>query len=66
MLKRRRIKQTEPLIDRLTTYAAELRAKAALLSDEEQKSILLQRARGAEAAIAMQGWLKSSGLQPPT
>jgi hypothetical protein len=65
MLKRRRIKQTLALEDRLGERAIRLRAEAAKLPHGPERASLLRLARQAETAADMSGWLKSPGLQPP-
>ena len=65
MLKRRRVKQTLALEDRLGDRATQLRAEAAKLPDGPEQASLLRRARQAETAAGMSEWLKSPGSQSP-
>lgn len=66
MLKRRRIKQTKTLHERLSEEAAELRAQARALMPGRQRELLLRRARQDEMAIQIEAWLHSPGLRAPT
>ena len=65
MQKRRRIKQTRSLEERLIEAARLLRAKARLLPPGPEREVLLRKARQDEAASHMSEWLNSPGLQPP-
>ena len=65
MLKRRRVKQSESLQDRLASFAKEARDKAASLPDGPEREDLLKRARQAETASRIDAWASSTGLQPP-
>jgi hypothetical protein len=65
MKHRRRIKQTLTLEDRLAEAAKRLRAEAKLLPPGEAHDDLIRRARHAETAARMNGWLTSPGLQAP-
>lgn len=63
MQKRRRIKQTSSLEERLATEAAELRAKH--LPPCPKREALLRKARQDETASHMTEWLTSPGLRAP-
>jgi hypothetical protein len=65
MTKRRRFKQTDPLQDRLATFAQDLREQAKLLAPGPLKDDLLRRMRQAETAQHLDEWANSPGLQPP-
>jgi hypothetical protein len=62
---RRRVKQTKSLKDRLTSFAEEIRKKAAELRPGPERDALLKRARQAETASHIDEWANSPGLQPP-
>lgn len=66
MLKRRRIKQTKTLHERLADEAAKFRAQARALAPGRQRELLLRRARQDEMAIQLEAWLCSPGLRAPT
>lgn len=65
MLKRRRFKQTQPLKDRLASYAKDVREKAEVMPPCAEKDDLLRRARQADTASQLDEWINSPGLQPP-
>lgn len=65
MPKRRRIKQTVALGDRLGARAIQLRAEAAKLPHGSERADLLRLARQAEAAADMSEWLKPAHSQAP-
>jgi len=65
MRKRPRIKQTLTLEDRLAREAQRLRAEAAVLPPGAGRDEALDKARQAETAARLSGWLSSPGLQPP-
>lgn len=65
MLHRRRFKQTEPLKDRLASFAEQMREKAAKLAPGPEKDDLLRRARQADTALHLEDWANSSGLRSP-
>ena len=65
MQRRRRIKQTTSLSDRLKTFADELKTKAAQLRPGPEQDALLKRARQADTASHIDNWANSCGLQPP-
>jgi len=65
MLKRRRIKQTTSLEDRLVQEARRLRAEAEHMPAGVGRDTTLRKARQAEIAAHLSCWLTSPGLQPP-
>lgn len=66
MLKRRRVKQTRTLTERLADEAVRLREEARALTPGRQREMLLRRARQNEAAMQIDAWLHSPGLRSPT
>jgi hypothetical protein len=65
MLRRRRLKQTKPLKDRLASFAQDARAKAAELPPSIERDLLTHKARQADTAAHMEEWINSPGLQRP-
>jgi hypothetical protein len=65
MSTRRRFKQESTLQDRLTCFAREARQKASLLPPGAEQDALLDKARQADAALRLDSWANSVGLQPP-
>lgn len=65
MQRRRRIKQSTSLKDRLASFAEELKAKAFRLRPGPERDALLQRAHRADTASDIDEWANSPGLQPP-
>jgi len=65
MQKRRRVKQTTSLEERLAEEARRLREEAELLPYGPVRDEALRRARQAETGSHMTAWLRSPGLQPP-
>ncbi len=63
---RRRFKQTIPLSERLSTWAEDMRQRAATLPDGPEREDLLKRAGQADVAAHIDQWAQSPGLQPPT
>ena len=63
---RRRIQQTTPLDQRLTEEAQRLRKEARGTPPGFERQQLIRRARQAETAARVQGWLASPGLRPPS
>ena len=61
----RHFKQTEPLQDRVASFAREVREKASRLPPGKEKGNLLRRARLADMASQLDDWASSPGLQPP-
>ena len=66
MIKRRRVKQTEVLEERLGNEAIRLREEAKLLPPGQKRDLLLRQARQAETGAHMSEWLRSPGLRAPT
>jgi hypothetical protein len=65
MSTRRRFKQESTLQDRLASFAREARQKASLLPPGAEQEALLDKARQADAALRLDSWANSVGLQPP-
>jgi hypothetical protein len=65
MQKRRRIKQTASLEDRLISFSRKLRTEAAELRPGPEKNAMLKRARLADTAAHIEERINSAGLQPP-
>lgn len=65
MQRRRRFKQTRSLEERLAEEAKRLRAEAKLLPPGAERDEMIRKARLAESASRMNGWLTSSALRPP-
>lgn len=65
MSKRRRIKQTLSLEERLAEEARRLREEAELLPHGPVRDAALRKARQAETGSHLSEWLRSPGLQPP-
>lgn len=63
--KRRRIKQTDMLEERLAEEARRLRERAGLLPPGMEREGLLRKARQADVGAHMSEWLRSPGLKPP-
>jgi len=63
--RRRRFKQVEPLEQRLEKEAKRLREEARLLPPGLPRELALRKARQAETAAHLTGWLQSSELKPP-
>ena len=63
--RRRRFKQTQTFEERLAEEAERFRTAAEELPPGTARELLLRRARQAETASHMSGWLRSPGLQPP-
>ncbi|GMO24654.1 hypothetical protein [Bradyrhizobium ottawaense] len=66
MPKRRRVKQTHSLEERLAEEAKRLREQAELLPHGPLRDETLRKARQAETGSHMSEWLRSPGLLPPT
>lgn len=64
-MRRRRIKQTTPLEERLAREAKHLRENAARQPPGIKRENLLRKARQCETGAHMSEWLRSPGLQPP-
>ncbi|QOZ34059.1 hypothetical protein [Bradyrhizobium sp. CCBAU 53421] len=65
MFERRRFRQKRSLVERLLAEAKSLRENARALPIGIEKERLLQKARQADTAAHMDGWLSSPGLMPP-
>ncbi len=65
MPKRRRIKQSLSLQERLAEEAKRLREEAQRVPPGIERENLLRRARQAETGSHMSEWLRSPGLQLP-
>jgi hypothetical protein len=66
VMQRRRFKQTAQLDQRFEEQAKRLRKEAQGTPHGVEREKLIRRARQAETAANIQGWLLSTGLQPPT
>ena len=64
-MRRRLLKQTLTLEERLAAEAKRLREEASLLPPGAAREELIRRARKAETASHMNEWLASPGLRPP-
>ena len=64
-MRRRLLKQTLTLEERLAAEAKRLREEASLLPPGAAREELIRRARKAETASYMNEWLASPGLRPP-
>jgi hypothetical protein len=64
VIKRRRIKQTSSLRDRLAALASAMREKADRAKNE-RRTRKPARARQAETALHIDDWANSPGLPPP-
>ena len=62
---KRHLQKTISLKDRLTSFAKEVREKAALLRPGPEKDALLRKARQADTAAHIDDWANSLGLRPP-
>jgi hypothetical protein len=65
MLKRRRFKQTQSLSERLIQDVEHLKAQLATLPPGPERDHVARRIRQNEAAVNIDKWLTSPGLQPP-
>ncbi|MCP3401921.1 MULTISPECIES: hypothetical protein [unclassified Bradyrhizobium] len=63
--RRRRLKQTDSLEERLSAEAERLREQAKRLKPGMDREVLLRKARQYETSFHMSEWLRSPGLQPP-
>lgn len=64
-MRRRRLKQTVALEERLAQEAKRLREEAQALPQGAAREALIRRARQAEEGSHMSEWLRSPGLRPP-
>ena len=65
MLKRRRFKQTQSLLERLVQDVEHLKTQLAMLPPGPERDHIVKRIRQNETAANIDQWLKSPGLQPP-
>lgn len=65
IVRRNRRKQTVSFDERLLMAAKEARQAAQSLPQGAEREDLLNKARQAEAARRINGWLMSRGLRPP-
>ena len=65
MTQRRRFKQKLSFQDRLSAWAKEVLEQANKLRPGPERELLLKKAQQADTAAHMDGWLNSTGLQPP-
>ena len=67
MQRRRRVVQTLSLRDRLASFAKQLTENASKLPPGSDRETLLKKARQAETALRLDGWIASSDRQqsPP-
>jgi hypothetical protein len=65
MLKRRRVKQTSSLSERLVQNVEHLEAQLATLPPGPERELLIKRIRQNETAAHIDEWLKSPGLRAP-
>ena len=61
-----RLKQIKSFEERLAEDAKRLREEANLFPPGAARDYSLRQARQAETGSHVSGWLRSSGLQPPT
>lgn len=64
-MQRNRVKQTQPLKERLVEEAKRLRDEAKAMPPGVEREVLIRKARHADAAAKMDEWLTSPGLRPP-
>ncbi|MGY4233017.1 hypothetical protein ACVIIW_001964 [Bradyrhizobium sp. USDA 4449] len=64
MLRRRRVKQSRTLEERLADEAERMRQQAEHAAPGERER-LIRKARQVEITVHLTEWLNSSGLQPP-
>ena len=65
MRKRRRFKQSQSLHERLQAFAEDARARAAGLPPGTEREQLLRKAREADTASHIEGWVNSPAVQSP-
>jgi len=63
--RRRRVKQTTALHERLIAFAHEAREKASSLPAGRERQDLLNKAGQADAAAHLDEWISSRGSRPP-
>lgn len=59
--KRRRVKQTRTLSERLLASAALAKSKAQEMVPGRDRDLLLRKAREAEATVALETWIRGPG-----
>jgi hypothetical protein len=65
MQTRQRFKQTKSFQQRLSHFIADARAQVEALPEGADKTELLKKVQQAEAALDLEKWANSPGLQPP-
>jgi hypothetical protein len=65
MKTRRRFKQTDSLLERLSRFIAGLRQEAADMPEGPEREDVLKKIRQAETASDIEGWANSAELRPP-
>ena len=65
MLEQRRFKRSMSFKDRLALFAQEAHEKASQMPSGPEREDMPRRARQAETASHLDGWINSPGLQPP-
>jgi hypothetical protein len=65
MQPRRRFKKTLTFFERCSEEAESLRRKAEVLPPGPERQEVESKARQADTAARMEGWLRSADLQPP-
>ncbi|HET7889138.1 MAG TPA: hypothetical protein VFL62_23160 [Bradyrhizobium sp.] len=65
IVRRTRRKQTVSFDDRLKIAARDARQSAQMLPQGAAREILLKKARQAEVARRINGWLMTRGMSPP-
>ncbi|MBB4361378.1 hypothetical protein GGD65_002400 [Bradyrhizobium sp. CIR18] len=63
--RRKRVKQTRSLEERMAEQAIKLKERASHLPAGKEREGLLKRARIAETGTHLSDWLTSPGLHPP-
>jgi len=63
--RRRRFKQATSFKERLSVWAADVRAQAAKLKPGPEQEALLARARRADTAAHLDDWANSTNLRSP-
>ncbi|MBB4359038.1 hypothetical protein [Bradyrhizobium sp. ERR14] len=63
--RRKRVKQTRSLEERMAEQAIKLKERASHLPAGAEREGLLKRVRIAETGAHLSDWLTSPGLQPP-
>ncbi len=62
--KRNRVRQTQPLRQRLLHFAMETRSNAKQLTPGRDRELLLRKVQQAEAAADLEEWLSPDRLHP--